>query len=333
MSCKRRFNLQLTHLFYFSLFLIFTSCSKDKNAILEEPPVIPIPETGENFSPYFLLKKNQNALSQVVELRNVRYVLSMEKHIRDLTMNTFFATYFYPQLRGFTNLPIADTRTGCPTSSLSSPSGGPQTLILEYLNCSTFSGTTYDGTITVIIDGVLDNHGTTISINLGDNFMVDDGILDGSLSMIYDSGTDRYNITGLCLSNTANGIDETKVAISPGGFGGQIGIQEVTANTDPTGLIDDNFIYEAAMLEVTCPDPGTGEESVVLDVFINTEILFNIQCGVPQDGEVALELDAMPYATIDFAHPNILGTGECNNQVAVFLASDPSGQPEIITIE
>jgi len=84
---------------------------------------------------------------------------------------------------------------------------------------------------------------------------------------------------------------------------------------------------------VTCPDPGTGEEPVVLNASINSEILFNILCGVPQDGEVALELDAMPYATINFAHPNIVGSGECNNKVAVYLDSDPSGMPEILTIE
>ena len=336
MSCRKEHSLQLTHLFIKALFLIiiFSSCAKEEFYLPENPQPIPdknpIIEVGE---PYYFSEKNKQEPPYATELQNVKYVLTMEKHIRHLTLNTMFATYFYPQLRGLTGSPIADTRTGFPCSSLSTDSNGNHTLVLNYNSCTTVSGATYDGVITVFIDGELDVAGTTVTITLSNGFIVDDGSLDGSISMTYESGTERYNIDDLCLSNTVNGTDETKVATSPGGFGGQIGVEEVNTNTDPTGLIDDNFTYEAAILEVTCPDPGTGAEPVKLTATINSIIHFNILCGVPQDGEVALELEAMPYATIDFAHPNILGSGECNNKVAVYLESNPDNEPEIITIE
>ena len=334
MSCKKEFSLQLTHLFIKALFLIFifNSCSKEEIYHPENPPNLPNQNPTKFDDSYFFSQRTKQDFSLNLELENVKYVLTMEKHIRNLILNTLFASYFYPQLRGLTGTPLADTRAGCPCSSLSPDES---TLTLEYNDCSTLSGANYNGTITVDINGVLDVAGTEVTITLSDGFMVDDGMLDGSLSMTYEDGTDRYNIDDLCLSNTTNGIDITKVGITPGGFGGQIEVVQVNTNTDPTGLIDDNFYYHAADLQVTCPDPGTGELPEVLNVFLNHPILFNILCGVPQDGEVALTRasDGSNFGTIDFAHPNVAGGGECNNMVAVYLASNLAGTAEIIIIE
>jgi len=218
MSCKKEFSLQLTHLFIKALFLIFifNSCTKEEIYHPENPQTIPEQNPSEFEEPYFLSQKNKQEIPSNTELQNVRYVLTMEKHIRGLTMNTFFATYFYPQLRGLTDLPTADTRTGCPSSSLSTDSYGNHILELNYNSCSTISGGTYDGRITVLIKGIIGEDGTEVSITLSDGFTVDGGTLDGSLSMTYDIGTKRYNISDLCLTNTTNGTDVTKVGVTAG---------------------------------------------------------------------------------------------------------------------
>jgi len=334
MSCKKII-LQLTHLILKALFLIliFSSCSKEEIYKPKNPQIDPEPTPTEFGIPYHFLQKNKQETSSITELRNVQAVLSIEKQIRDLTLNTLYATYFYPQLRGLLGTPTAEIRTGCPCSTLSTSPSGIHTMELDYDACSTLSGSTYDGQITVVISGDLDVNCTTIDITLSDDFTVDVGDLDGSLSMKYeDNGvTNGYNITDLTLSNTTSSGDETTAEIGFGGNGGKIRVTPVGTNSGPLDLIDDNFTYEEAMLEVTCPGPIP----LTLSVFINTTIFYNILCGVPQDGEVALSEvnDGSPYATIDFAHPNVLGSGVCNNEVAVYLDSDPTGMPNVLEIE
>ena len=145
MSCKKEFSLQLTHLILKALFLIFiiSSCSKEEVLPSEDPPIIPEQNPIDFDEPYFLLEKNKPVIPLNEELQNVQFVLTVEKHIRDLILNTFYATYFYPQLRGITGDPIADIRTGCPCSSVSTVSG-VSTMTLHYNSCSTVSGATYD---------------------------------------------------------------------------------------------------------------------------------------------------------------------------------------------
>lgn len=329
MSCKKEIPLQLTHLFFKALLLIFifSSCSKEEIYQSENPQTIPNQSPTKFAESYFLLEKNKQEPSVNTELQNAKYVLTMEKHIRDLTLNTFYATYLYPQLRGLTGSPIADPRTGCPCSSLSTV-GGINTMTLDYDNCTTLGGATYDGTVTVEITGVLDVDGTIVDIAFSDDFTIDGGDIDGSLSMTYeDNGlTNSYAITDLFLSNTANGTDVTEVEIGAGGNGGRIRVGVVGTNSGPLDLLDDNFTYEEAMLEIHCPD-GTG-----LSSFINTTIVFNILCGVPQDGSIQLSrmFDGSPYAEIDFGYTNIAMPGDCDNIVAVYLASDPTMPVEVI---
>ena len=335
MSCRKH-SLQLTHLFIKALFLIlfFSSCAKEEFYLPENPK--PIPDqtpTIEIGNPLFSLEKNKQEPSVNTELQNVVQVLTMEKLVRDLTLNTIYATYLYPQLRGLMGTSIADTRTGCPSSTLSTSPAGIHTMTLDYDACSTLSNATYDGMITVVITGELDVNCTTVEITLSDDFMVDDGDLDGTISLKYeDNGfTNGYNITDLFLSSTSSFGDVTTVEIGPSGHGGKIRVVEVGTNSGPLDLVDDNFTYEEAILEVTCPGPVP----VVLSTFINTTILYNILCGVPQDGEIALSKveDGSNFATIDFAYPNLAGSGDCNNQIAIYLDSDPSGVPEIYIID
>ena len=327
MSCKKEFSLQLTHLFIKALFLIliFSSCSKEEIYHPENPPIIPEQNPNTIDEPYFLLEKNKHELPSDSELKNVRYVLTIEKHIRELTLNTFYATYFYPQLRGLSGNSIADIRTGCPCSSVSTVSG-VSTMTLDYSSCATISGATYDGTITVIIDGPLETAGTTVDITLSDNFTIDEGDTDGSISMEYDAVgmANSYQINGLNLTNTTNGIDLTEVQIGSG-FGGNIRVDKVGTNSGPLDLLDDDFVYNAAMLEVSCPD-GTG-----LTAEIITEVKYNVLCGVPEDGSVQLkrQFDNSDYAEIDFAYTSSATPGSCDNLAVVYLASDPTMPIEV----
>ena len=327
MSCKKEFSLQLTHLFIKALFLIiiFSSCSKEEIYQPENPSTIPEKNPTEIDEPYFLLEKNQTTNSSDLELKNVSTVLTVENHFRELVLNTFYATYFYPHLRDLTGDPTADTRTGCPCSSVST-TGSVSTMTLDYISCSTISGATYDGTITVTINGTLETAGTTVVIDLSDDFTIDGGDVDGSISMIYDDigMANNYNITALTISNTSPSGDLTEVNIG-GGLGGNIRYVEVGTNSGPIDLIDDDFFYEAAILEVTCPD-GTG-----LKAEIPTEVKYNILCGVPEDGSVQLTrlVDGSSYAEIDFAYTAIATAGSCDNFAAVYLASDPTMPIEV----
>jgi len=230
-------------------------------------------------------------------------------------------------LRGLTGSPIADTRTGCPCSTLSTTSSGVSTMTLHYSSCTTVSGATYDGTITVIINGPLETAGTTVDITLSDDFTIDGGDIDGSISMEYDDNgsANNYQITALSLSNTSSFGDITTVQIGSG-FGGNIRVEEVNTNSGPLDLLDDNFVYEAAMLEVTCPDGTTN-----LNAEIITEVKYNILCGVPEDGSVQLtnQFDGSNYAEIDFAYTSTTTPGSCDNFAVVYLDSDPTTPIEI----
>ena len=324
MSCKKNY-LQLTHLFIKALLLIFifSSCSKEEFYLPENPE--PIPDHNPNIKldkPLFFSSKEKQDASSNLELENVQRVLNIENLIRDLTLNTFYGTYFYPQLRGLIGTSSADVRNDCPESTLGT-SGGVSTLTLVYNNCKTLSGATYDGTITVRIEGDLEVGGTCVKITLGPGFTVDNGTLNGSLSMIYDSGTMGYNISELALTNTSDLGDETSVEIGASGNGGIITVDVVGTNSGPLDLINDNFIYEAAHLEVTCPGRN-GPEVLSAEIMVN--MVYNIPCGIPQEGMIQLNkmVDGSPYAQIDFEHGSFDMPGGCDNLVAVFLDSDPT---------
>ena len=333
MSCKKN-HLQLTHLVIKALFLIliFSSCAKEEFFLPENPTPIPDSNPTANLDkPYFISQKIEQEVNSNLDLQNVLQVLKMESHIRNLTLNTLYATYFFPQLRGIIGSTSADTRTGCPTSTLTTAPNGVRTMTLDYDNCTTIGGATYDGMITVIITGTLDVNGTTVDLTFSNDFTIDGASIDGLVSMEYeDNGsTFGYNITALSLISISDLGAETTVEIGSG-MGGKIRVVEVGTNSGPLDLLDDNFFYEEATLEIVCPDPFRTK----LFASINTVIRYNVLCGVPQEGRVQLTANdnglESDFGEIDFAHGDLENPGNCDNLIAIYLANSATPTVPVI---
>jgi hypothetical protein len=318
--------LQLTLFLFLGIVLI--SCKKENlNNFQEIQPSIP----SDNPTTKINLHSTKNLIpsSSSNSTPSHQIVLEMEKAIRELTIKSLIQTAFYPQVYGFDN-GSATVRTGCPSSSLATdnqPSGVVHTITLDYApNCSTPSNDNYEGTIVIIINGELNIAGTTVKIELADNFKVNStNDLDGIMSFIYfDNGTEqRYDISNILLDNTniTNSNVSTLSLVDPA-LNGHFLIKPNTIG-DPGNTLDiinDTIAYQGCFV-IDSPDEPFIRSCTTEDIY------FSIPCGSPFDGEIILDTlnndgtygsgnaSVGSFGNLNFAYPNSINYGACDKLV------------------
>lgn len=305
MSCKTNFSLQLTLL---SLFLIFlTTCKKEeiplKDYPIKEPPIEDVSTTSDND----------------LILANTFIVLKSETILRNLILQSIFQLYLYPELSDLQNNQ-ATTRTGCPSSSINS---GNTIVTLTYDNCNTTSNINYSGTVTLTIDGTLGVTGTTIDIELSEDFLINNNEqISGFVKLQYDGIANvKYDVTDLELNNNSTS-PATEVRLSNIGIITHIELVDINGNDDSSNPLTylENEILFNPYLTVHCPN-ANGDDLVTLEVApVASEIRYNLTCGAPYDGEILLTTTSGDFhSSIDFAYPNAQSAATCDNEINICI--------------
>ena len=324
MSCKRIKILQLTLL----LALALTSCKKENLTNFQETQP-PLPSDNPTTEISLHSTKISMSSSNSSAAPSHQIVLDMEKAIRELTLKSLIQTAFYPQVYGL-NSGAATVRTGCPSSTLTTnnePSGVVHTITLDYdSNCSTTGNVNYEGVIIITINGDLNIAGTTVSIELTDDFKVNStNDLDGTMTFTYfeNEAEKRYDINDISLqnTNTTNSNISTLSLVDPT-LNGHFALKPNTIG-DPGNTLDiinDTIAYQGCFI-IDSPNEPLVRSCTTEDIY------FSIPCGSPFDGEIILDTlnnDGTygsgnaaigSYGNMNFAYPNSINYGDCDSLV------------------
>jgi hypothetical protein len=330
MSCNKIKFMQLTLLFVLALY----SCKKENLKDFQETT------TPTNLPNEDLKIQTTKILTDVVSVANIpeyQLILDVESIIRNLTFGSLLQTAFYPQIYGLNNS-IATTRTGCPSSYLTTDnSNSPvvHTITLDYgTGCTSVGNTAYKGIATMIIEGELNTIGTTVSIQLSQDFIINSiNDLDGVISLEFDqvNGSDTYKIIGLNLQNTdIQNSNITKISLPQiqsgdpdlaGGF--FIKPNLVGDPGNPLDIINDTLSYSGCF-QVGSPTGQTFRSCTNPDSDIN----YDLSCGIPFDGFVTIDTlntdgtfgdpsnpNAGTFGDLNFSYPNSVNHGVCDDLI------------------
>ncbi len=298
MSCNTKTLLQLT--LFVLIFNTFFSCSKEEiqieNTVIQETPIEETPT--EPLHDRFI--------------SNSLVVLESEKILRNIVLQSIYQLYFYPQLTDVQSNQ-ATTRSGCPMSSINA---AETVVTLTYNDCNTSSTVSYSGTITLTITGTLGVFGTTVLIELSDDFTVGgDQDIDGTVKLEYDNiAIDKYNIIELEIDNNST-APPTEVRLSPVQVAHfeLVDVNSDDDNNNPLTFLDNEVLFDP-YLTVHCPN-ADGVSQTTLDVSpVASKVKYSIVCGMPYDGEIQLDESGTFHSSIDFSYPNATSGGVCDNE-------------------
>ena len=299
MSCNTKTLLQLT--LFVLIFTTFFSCSKEEiqinDRVIKETPIEETP-TEPHYDRF---------------LANSLVVLESEKILRNLVLQSIYQLYFYPQLADVQSNQ-ATIRSGCPMSSINA---AETVVTLTYDNCNTSSAVNYSGTVTLTITGTLGVFGTTVLIELSDDFTVGgDQDIDGTVKLEYDNiAIDKYNIVELDIDNNST-APATQVRLSTLGQVAHFELVDVNSdddNSNPLTFLDNEVLFDP-YITVHCPNPD-GVTQTSLDVSpVGTKVKYSIICGMPYDGEIQIDESGTFHSSIDFSYPNATSGGVCDGE-------------------
>lgn len=301
MSCNTNSFLQLTLLAL--IISTILSCSKEKIHIENKP-----------------IEAHQTEPNNDQFLANSLIVLESEAILRNLVIQSIYQLYFYPEL-GNLQSNQATTRSDCPTSSINA---AETEVTLTYNNCDTDSQVNYSGTVTLRIEGPLGETGTTIEIELSDDFTVGgDQDIDGNLTLFYDgiaNGNGKYDITQMAIDNNSS-APPTEVRLSSLGQIAHFELVDVDANDDnsnPLTFLDNEVLFDP-YLTVHCPNPD-GVTQTTLDIEpVASKVKYSIICGMPYDGEIEIREAGIFHSSIEFSYPNAITSGVCDKEFNVCI--------------
>lgn len=343
MSCSKTKFMQLTLFIVLALF----SCKKENlNDFQENTTSTPTDLPSQN--PQIQTTK---ILTEIVNQNTTpehQLIIEVESVLRNLTFGSLLQTAFYPQVYGLNNS-IATTRTGCPSSSLSSDnSSSPAVhdITLDYgAGCTSVGNAVYEGTVNIIIQGDLNTIGTTVSIQLNNNFILNsNNDLDGFITLEFDNinGTDIYKIIDINIQNTNLQTAETSTISLPQVQNSDPNLMDgffIKPNTigdpgNPLDIINDTLAYSGCF-KVDILNGAT------LRSCASSDINYDLSCGVPFDGMVnvdTLNADGSfgdpsnpnfgTFGDLNFSYPNSIDNGVCDDLVE--FSDNIEGTVEII---
>ncbi|MFK7772797.1 MAG: hypothetical protein AB8F94_11680 [Saprospiraceae bacterium] len=325
--------MQLTLLFVLAL----CSCKKENLNDFQETttPTNPTDLPNED-----LKIKTTKILTEVVNENNIpdhQLILEVESVIRNLTFGSLLQTAFYPQVYGLNNS-IATTRTGCPSSSLSSNNSGStaiHTITLDYgTGCTSIGNTAYAGTASIIIEGELNTIGAIVSIQLNEDFIINSvNDLEGIISLEFDhvNGIDTYKVIDLDLQNTNiqnSNITNISLPQIQSGNSGSVGGFFIKPNLvgdpgNPLDIINDTLSYSGCF-QIGSPTGPTLRSCTDS----NADINYNFSCDVPFDGFLIVDTlntdgtfgnpinpNQGTFGDLNFSYPNAINNGVCDDEI------------------
>lgn len=282
-------NIKVILLSAFFLTTLLISCKKDDDT-----------NASDDAAESLLLQQNADAQSLATQI----FALSME------------ASGQYAELDGLTGGEASD-RGGCPTKTFKPYSTSqmfPATLTLDFgTGCTTSTGKTVSGKVTLVFSGQLNQSGTTITITLANfsyqGFTVSAEGLQAIVS-VDSAGKVTYtlNVPNMSIA-TPQGESFT--------FTGTIAMtrtegQATTYQTDgETAYLDDVYA-------ITVNGSGTNPNGKTYTCTTLSPLVKSMDCDWIVSGKLEVKVGNLPKKTLDF------GDGSCDDQAT--LSTGPTSK-------